>query len=429
MERTVKNRVLMFLKSCLAFLCMICFNFVVPAFCFADESHLSSENYQLEGQLDFTGQESGSENFSLFGITTDINELTFWPESATSTVVPTPEIQKTGEVSYIMQFFNDIVNSVLDFFDSIASNSIAEKSNMPLAAASGVFVLSIGALSYLMNLPWLSFWQNIWSRIIFLFGFTKKKKKWGIVYDTESNQPIPLAVVRIFDQEYKRLLETQLTDKDGRFGFLVEPGKYYINVIKANYTFPSHVVEGEYHGEPFEIKEDSVISVNIPIDPNIHKLAHRLNILSIITKTLNWVRIPVAILGTILSISIYFAIPDTVNLLIVIFYLIIWLNELYQIKKGRLIGMVTKKVNNAPIALAIIRVFDEANNKLIATRVTESQGKYYYLTGPGIFYLTAVKENFAPYKVHNLKFTRGSVIDENISLVESKQTPQISSVS
>jgi hypothetical protein len=409
---------------------MINFNFIMPVFCYADESHLSSANYQLEGQLDFTGQESSSENFSMFGITTDINDLTFWPEGSitTYTPVPIPEVQMSGTESLI-QILKNAINSMRDFFDSVASNPISEKSNMPLAVASGAFVLSISALSYLMNLPWLSFWQNIWSRVIFLFGSTKKKKKWGIVYDTESNQPVPLAVVRIFDQEYKKLLETQLTDKDGRFGFLVQPGKYYINVIKSNYTFPSKVIEGEYHGEPFEIREDSVISVNVPIDPNIHKLAYRLNILSTIIKIINVIRIPVVILGTFLSISIYIALPDTTNLLIVLFYLIIWLSELYQIKKGRLIGMVTKKIDKAPIALAIIRIFDEKNNKLVATRVTESQGKYYYLTNPGVFYLTAAKENFSPYKVHNLKFTRGDVIDENIGLVESKRISPITSVS
>jgi len=87
-----------------------------------------------------------------------------------------------------------------------------------------------------------------------------------------------------------------------------------------------------------------------------------------------------------------------------------------------LFGMVMKKIDEAPIALAIIRVFDEATNKLIATRVTESQGKYYYLTGPGNFYLTAVKENFNPYKVNDLKFSKGNIITEDIGLIENKQT-------
>jgi len=383
------------------------FSFVKPSFVRADESHLSSTNYQLDGQLDFSGQASGSENYSIFGISTDINDINFWPEGI---VVTPPGVQEKNESN------SDISRVVKEIA------AAAEKGNVPIATTTAVFVLSTGFFSSIMNLPWLSLWENMWSRMIFLFGFAKKKKKWGIVYDAESNQPVPIAVVRIFDQEFKKLLETQITDKNGRFGFLVKPGKYYINIIKTDYTFPSKFVRNDYHGEPFEVKEDSVISVNIPIDPNVHKLALRLNIISKLMKIFNDAQIPVSILGTVLCIFIYISYPDLLNLLVVIFYLLIWLNELYQLRKGHLFGMVMKKIDEAPIALAIIRVFDEATNKLIATRVTESQGKYYYLTGPGNFYLTAVKENFNPYKVNDLKFSKGNIITEDIGLIENKQT-------
>ncbi|GAH47157.1 unnamed protein product, partial [marine sediment metagenome] len=35
----------------------------------------------------------------------------------------------------------------------------------------------------------------------------------------------------------------QITDQEGRFGFLVDPGEYYIKAEKPGYVFPSTIKE------------------------------------------------------------------------------------------------------------------------------------------------------------------------------------------
>lgn len=90
---------------------------------------------------------------------------------------------------------------------------------------------------------------------------------WGIVYDSKTKRPVENTIVRIFDAEYHKVLETKVTDEEGRFEFLVKPGKYYLTATKEGYRFPSKVKEN-YHGEPISIekKTKALINVRIPLD-------------------------------------------------------------------------------------------------------------------------------------------------------------------
>lgn len=62
----------------------------------------------------------------------------------------------------------------------------------------------------------------------------RKPKSWGIVYDSATRLPVAKAVVRIFDTQYNKLLETQVTDAAGRYAFLVGPNEYYVMVEGKN---------------------------------------------------------------------------------------------------------------------------------------------------------------------------------------------------
>ena len=67
-------------------------------------------------------------------------------------------------------------------------------------------------------------------------AFPPKPKNWGIVYDHQSKMPLGKVVARIFDSEYNKLLDTQITDSKGRFAFLASQRKYYVTYEKEGYT-------------------------------------------------------------------------------------------------------------------------------------------------------------------------------------------------
>jgi len=87
---------------------------------------------------------------------------------------------------------------------------------------------------------------------------------WGTIYNSKTKEPEELVIVRVFDAADNRLLEAKVTDKEGRFSFLVPPGRYYLTVRKENFIFPSKG-KGNYQGDIFE--KGVMINFNISIDP------------------------------------------------------------------------------------------------------------------------------------------------------------------
>ncbi len=76
--------------------------------------------------------------------------------------------------------------------------------------------------------------------IVYLFvrrlARVRKPKGWGIVYDEVTKQPVSNTVVRLFEPTYNKLIETVLTDRFGRYAFLVGPSQYYVSYSKPGYT-------------------------------------------------------------------------------------------------------------------------------------------------------------------------------------------------
>lgn len=62
-----------------------------------------------------------------------------------------------------------------------------------------------------------------------------KPKNWGVVSEAGTNKPMKDVVVRIFDRQYNKLLETQVTDGKGRYGFLAGKNRYFVTADKLGY--------------------------------------------------------------------------------------------------------------------------------------------------------------------------------------------------
>lgn len=89
---------------------------------------------------------------------------------------------------------------------------------------------------------------------------TKRPKSWGAVYDATLKQPIHLAVIRLFDDEYHKLLETSVTDRYGRYSFLVGKNVFDVTAQKSGYE-PAK-------SKPIDhTKAESIIAVDIPLKP------------------------------------------------------------------------------------------------------------------------------------------------------------------
>ena len=157
----------------------------------------------------------------------------------------------------------------------VVDNPEVEKISRRVVAPVTTGVVAVSTFSFISFSNLLPFLRLLFLQPLLLLGY-RKREKWGQVYNALSKLPVDLAVVRLLDAESNKVVQTKVTDKEGRYAFVVEPGKYKIEVQKANFSFPSNLLLGYksdgrrpdiYHGEIIEVKEDdSTITVNIPLD-------------------------------------------------------------------------------------------------------------------------------------------------------------------
>lgn len=104
--------------------------------------------------------------------------------------------------------------------------------------------------------------------IFWRLGKPAKPKSWGTIYSQETKKPIAGAIVRIYDQKFGRLLDTAVSDRNGKFGFLVGSASYYLTAEAKGFLFPGTAksTKHDYIGGVITVapKEESV-QCDIPL--------------------------------------------------------------------------------------------------------------------------------------------------------------------
>ncbi|NVN97198.1 carboxypeptidase regulatory-like domain-containing protein [Candidatus Nomurabacteria bacterium] len=250
---------------------------------------------------------------------------------------------------------------------------------------------------------------RIWSLILIFFGLRKKSRPWGTVYDSITKQPLDPAYVVLQDLEGNEIA-TAITDLDGRYGFLVPPGRYKITAHKTNYTFPSTKLMGKkedelyvdlYFGEEIEIKEgEEVIAKNIPMDPikfdwnefakKDHKLMKFFSRRDIILYHISNVLFTIGFAFTIIEV---FIIPSLSVYIALGFYVVLLILKNTVIRSTSSYGRVKDKLNDDPLSFSIVRVYSLSSNNEVIHKVADKTGKYYCLLPNGKYYSKIENKN------------------------------------
>ncbi|MCC6405337.1 MAG: carboxypeptidase regulatory-like domain-containing protein, partial [Candidatus Yanofskybacteria bacterium] len=104
---------------------------------------------------------------------------------------------------------------------------------------------------------------------------------WGTVYDANTKRPIPFARVQLLDRN-KRVLETRIADREGRYGFLTTPESLMAQNVQvaivasaSDYRFPSRapvtidtfIYNNLYYGDLITVDDRTLVNFDIPMDP------------------------------------------------------------------------------------------------------------------------------------------------------------------
>jgi hypothetical protein len=352
-------------------------------------------------------------------------------------VLPIPEaIQE--QVQAAVEQITETIEAVRE----IPQVQTAAKVTVPILTVTAGFSVALLASSFQLA----SFLQYLLS-VPFLFFARRKRRGFGIVYHAITKAPVDLATVRLYrlpdtdtgQATVGRLVASRVTDKGGRYFFLVQPGRYRMIAMKPGFVFPSEYLKDVkddkmyldvYHGEPLTVSEkDAVITANIPMDPLQSMAAQapariqRLHYLRLVQNV-------IAMSGIIISLVVAVIFPSTfawglVGVQIVVFLLI---RRLAGAKKPKSWGIVYDKQTGRPLANAVARVFEPKYNKLLETAISDSKGRYTFLLGPNEYFAVFEKPGFRQVTIRPIDYTQRQEVSEfteKVALESSngEQTP------
>jgi len=324
----------------------------------------------------------------------------------------------------------EILENIQDFLKNILDNEAVEAVNK-LAAPAVVVAIAINTFASFSFFNLLSYLRYFFSQP-FAALFRRKRKKWGVIYNALTKRPVDLAIVRLYDNQTKRIVQSRVTDRQGRYTFLAQPGRYYITVTKPKFDFPSNYLKDEkedvkyldiYHGEVIEVTEkNAAITANIPIDSQVEEKPVGKVIFQHYLRKVQYFAafsaIPLAVFSVAISPS-----PLTFTLLGFHALLFVLFRRLGYQKKPKSWGIIYDKTNKKPLGRAIARIYDKKYNKLLETRVTDAKGRYSFLVNNNIYVVTAEKLGYKQFKTEDIDLVKkdvDTVVGMDIGLNKAK---------
>ncbi|MDX9727322.1 MAG: carboxypeptidase-like regulatory domain-containing protein, partial [Bacteroidales bacterium] len=226
-----------------------------------------------------------------------------------------------------------------------------------------------------------------------LLGFlgkrSKKREDWGVAFDRDTRRPISGARIDIISND--KIVDSVITDKEGRFGFLASPGTYSLQASKEKYELSIEEDKDElygdlYTGKVFAVREGEMAKLNIAMRaPSIDwkefvqkKLAAYSSLWSVIKKD---AFIILFYVGFIASAAILYFNPTVLNLAIILAYLAMIIYSLFF--RSRSYGTITNR-DGKPVPFAIVSFYGEDDpEKRAAFAVSDVFGRYYQIMENG----------------------------------------------
>lgn len=313
-------------------------------------------------------------------------------------------------------------NQVKALRESPSANVVADISEPAIVvssvASAAVLASSFGALSYL---------QYLFTAPLLFFA-RRKRNATGIVYHAITKVPIGLAVIRVFTEDGK-LIKSLVSDPKGHFSIKLAKGRYSIQVIKEGFIFPSEYLKDRksdasyvdlYTGGLIEVeKDDAVLSINIPLDPNSVSNADLRKLY--LRRFFRIFQTIAAHVGIVVAVFVVIVQPSTLSYVLLALQILLYIGTRILIAPhgSRGWGLVVDAKTGKPIRQAVVRLFEPKFNKLIETQITDRKGRYSMTAGPNAYYLTSQKEGYEQGKVDNIDYsnkTEPDVIAVDISL-------------
>lgn len=288
-------------------------------------------------------------------------------------------------------------------------------------------IANVATAASLLNYLWYLLTQP------FLFFGARKRKKWGVVYNAITKQPVDLAAVRLIHAQTGLVLQTRVSDANGRFYFHVKKGQYKIDASKTGYQFPSETTKDlkeddqfldVYHGQGISVDEESDITVNIPLDPSLKEETPRKVIIKHYLRKLQGILAMVSVLIT-LGALIYE--PSWLLGGLFAFQLGTYMlfRKLVSSRRPKNWGIVSEEGTKNPLERVVMRIYDRKYNKLLETQVTDGRGRYGFLANKNIYFITADKPGFERFKSDDIDLSKAKELTIEKPVKLKRKEPEV----
>lgn len=234
-----------------------------------------------------------------------------------------------------------------------------------------------------------------------IFGGSMKRTSWGIVYNSQTKQPINRAIVRIFKDSH--LIQTIVTGPTGVIFTKLDIGEYIIYVTHPKYTFPSKIFplinDGEYknlyYGTKVKIgKPKSHLKFNIPMDPKDTYVKPKffLNTASATLSTIDNFNPYIVGFVALAQITIWPTYLET-WVLALIGGILVTVQQLVRAIQYNEPGIIVDLEGN-PIQGVKVDLYDSEWDKLVESKVTDEQGNYEFLVPNKDYYIIISGEEY-----------------------------------
>jgi len=297
----------------------------------------------------------------------------------------------------------------------------------PVAVVTNVVSVAVLGVSTAAATSHLIFgWIDTLRYLLFLFFRHRKRSPWGQLINQWTNQPIQGANVAIIESQFQKIKESQITDSEGRFGFLVAPGSYYLKIQKTGFIPKiTNIFSVGENPEQLNLKI-SLTQSGIRVSVLKQKIIRILQGINNFFYALNPYLL---IFGTLISAAVFLVVPAKFNLMVLLVYLLMDLIKLFlSIRTFKSFGMVVDKTSQVPLALSVVRLFNVEKNWLMGTRVTDERGRFNFLLLPGSYYMTCTKDAYSELKTQPIELKKSGLVTHTLELapiiIPSQPPPQ-----
>jgi hypothetical protein len=303
------------------------------------------------------------------------------------------------------------------------SNPVVEDANRNIAAPT---LIGVAVANTVTAIPIFSLWSFIQFLFTepFLLLQRRKRKGWGVVYNALTKLPVDLAIVRLLNAKTRRIIQTRVTDKLGRFVFFAAVGEYLVEVTKRGFVSPSVFLktlkEDEtftdlYHGEILKVTDkDGAITPNIPLDPVEQHPSKAKLILKNILRSFQY---GLSLSGLALVLISFIITPTLLIAGFVVAHVLLYLlfRRLAKTPAPKSWGIVYDEKSKKPLHYTIARIFETQYNKLLSTQITDTKGRYSFLVGENVYYVTFEHPGYEPAKTPAIDLVKKRA-DEMVAL-------------